>query len=327
MPKGEFRFLDRAQVEALVPSMAQVVEIVEAGLAAHGRDDVVLPPKTHIHLDDRYNGHFNVLPGYAGPMDTAGVKVVGDYVDNWKHGLPSEVGMLTLYDPQVGTPRCLMDATVLTWLRTGAVTGVGTRHLARRDATVLGHIGARGSAFSNIAAVATNFALTEVRIASARPETRAALATRVEAELGIPARPVENAVAAARGAHIVVEASRLETPEMLVPASAIGPGALLVSFGWIMAVDPALATACDKMVVDDWAQCTKGGTFHALIQSGDLTREMVHAEIGEIAAGDQPGRQSDDERITFWHRGFAISDIVSAITSMNAPWPTTSEPC
>jgi alanine dehydrogenase len=310
MPKVEFLFLDRAQVESLVPPMAEVVEIVEAGLKAHGRGDVVLPPKTHIHLDDRYNGHFNVLPGYAGPMDTAGVKVVGDYVENWKHGLPSEVGMLTLYDPRVGTPRCLMDATVLTWLRTGAVTGVGARHLARRDATVLGHIGARGSAFSNIAAVAANFALTEVRIASARPETRAALATRVEAELGIPARPVENAAAAARGAHIVVEASRLETPEVLVPASAIGPGALLVSFGWIMAVDPALATDCDKMVVDDWAQCTKGGTFHSLISSGDLTREMVHAEIGEIATGDQPGRQSDDERITFWHRGFAISDIV-----------------
>ncbi len=108
----------------------------------------------------------------------------------------------------------------------------------------------------------------------------------------------------------MVEASRLETPEVLVPASAIGPGALLVSFGWIMAVDPALATGCDKMVVDDWAQCTKGGTFHSLIASGDLTREMVHAEIGEIATGDQPGRQSDDERITFWHRGFAISDII-----------------
>ncbi|MFP6743421.1 MAG: ornithine cyclodeaminase family protein [Alphaproteobacteria bacterium] len=310
MAKVEFLFLNRAQVEALVPPMAEVVDIVEAGLAAHGRGDVVLPPKAHIHLDDRYNGHFNILPGYAGPMDTAGVKVVGDYVDNWKHGLPSEVGMLTLYDPRVGTPRCLMDATVLTWLRTGAVTGVGARHLARRDATVLGHIGARGSAFSNIAAVAASFALTEVRIASARPETRAALATRVEAELGIPARPVENAAAAARGAHIVVEASRLEVPEVLVPASAIGSGALLVSFGWIMAVDPALATDCDKMVVDDWAQCTKGGTFHTLIENGDLTREMVHAEIGEIAAGDQPGRQSDDERITFWHRGFAISDIV-----------------
>ncbi len=61
MPNVEFLFLNRAEVEALVPPMAEVIDIVEAGLAAHGRGEVVLPPKSHIHLDDRYNGHFNVL--------------------------------------------------------------------------------------------------------------------------------------------------------------------------------------------------------------------------------------------------------------------------
>ena len=310
MPNVEFLFLNRAEVEALVPPMAEVIDIVEAGLAAHGRGEVVLPPKSHIHLDDRYNGHFNVLAGYAGPIDTAGVKVVGDYVDNWRHGLPSEVALLTLYDPRTGVPRSMMDATVLTWLRTGAVTGVGARHLARADAKVLGHIGARGSAFSSIAAIAAGFDLAEVRIASARPATREALAARVEAELGVSARPVESPAEAAEGADIVVEAARLEAPRVLVPADAIAPGALLVTFGWIMAVDPALATGVDKLVVDDWDQCTKGGTFHPLIESGELTRSAVHAEIGEIVAGAKPGRESPDERITFWHRGFAISDIV-----------------
>jgi ornithine cyclodeaminase len=310
MPDVEFLFLNRAEVEALMPPMAEVIDIVEAGLAAHGRGEVVLPPKSHIHLDDRYNGHFNVLPGYAGPIGTAGVKVVGDYVDNWRHGLPSEVALLTLYEPATGVPRCLMDATVLTWLRTGAVTGVGARHLARADARVVGHIGARGSAFANIAAIAANFDLAEVRVASARPETREALAARVEAELGITARPVESPAEAAEGADIVVEATRLEAPQVLVPAEAIAPGALLVSYGWIMAVDPALATGVDKFVVDDWQQCTKGGTFQPLIEAGALTRDAVHAEIGEIAAGAKPGRESPEERITFWHRGFAISDIV-----------------
>ncbi len=310
MPNVEFLFLNRAEVEALVPPMAEVIDIVEAGLAAHGRGEVVLPPKSHILLDDRYNGHFNVLAGYAGPIDTAGVKVVGDYVDNWRHGLPSEIALLTLYDPRTGVPRSMMDATVLTWLRTGAVTGVGARHLARADAKVIGHVGARGSAFANIAAIAAGFDLEEVRIASARPETRAALAQRIEAELGIRAVAVESPEAAAGGADIVVEATRLEAPEVLVPADAVAPGALLVSYGWVMAVDPALATGVDKLVVDDWRQCTKGGTFHPLIEAGELSRTAVHAEIGEIAAGARPGRESPEERITFWHRGFAISDIV-----------------
>ena len=310
MPKVEFLFLDRAEVESLAPPMAEIVDIVEGGLAAHGRGEVVLPPKSHIHLDERYNGHFNVLAGYAGPIDTAGVKVVGDYLDNWRHGLPSEVALLTLYDPRTGVPRCLMDATVLTWLRTGAVTGVGARYLARADATVLGHIGARGSAFANVAAIAACRDLGEVRIASARPETREALAARIEAELDIAARPAASPAEAADGADIIVEATRLEKPQVLVPAAALKPGALLVTYGWIMAVDPALATGVDRFVVDDWAQCTKGGTFAPLIESGALSREQVHAEIGEVAAGLRPGRDSDGQRITFWHRGFAISDIV-----------------
>ena len=310
MAKVEFLFLNRHEVEALVPDMATVVDVVEQGLAAHGRRDVVLPPKSHIHLDDRYNGHFNVLPGYAGHIDRAGVKVVGDYVDNWKRGLPSEVALLTLYDPASGVPLCLMDATVSTWLRTGAVTGVGARHLAGRDARIVGHIGARGTAFANIAAIACSRPIEEVRIASARRETREALAARIENELSIRARPVATALEAAEGADIVVEATRLERPEVLLPESTLAPGALLVPYGWVMAVDPAFPTAVQKFVVDDWEQCTKGGTFHSLIESGALDRGDLHAEIGEICAGLRPGRENAAERIVFWHRGFAVSDIV-----------------
>jgi alanine dehydrogenase len=310
MAKVEFLFLNRHEVEALVPDMATIVDVVEQGLAAHGRRDVVLPPKSHIHLDDRYNGHFNVLPGYAGHIDRAGVKVVGDYVDNWKHGLPSEVALLTVYDPRTGVPLCLMDATASTWLRTGAVTGVGARHLAPVDARVVGHIGARGTAFANIAAIACSRSIEEVRIVSARRETREALARRIEGELGIRALPVATALEAAEGADIVVEATRLEKPEVLLPEGALKPGALLVPYGWVMAVDPAYPKAVEKFVVDDWEQCTKGGTFGSLIASGDLGFGDLHAEIGAICAGLKPGRESEAERIVFWHRGFAISDIV-----------------
>ena len=310
MAKLSFLFLNRHDVESLVPEMAEVMTIVEGGLAAHGRGDVVLPPKSHIHLDDRYNGHFNVLPGYAGHVDRAGVKVVGDYVDNHRYGLPSEVALLTIYDPSTGVPLCLMDATVLTWLRTGAVTGIGAKHLARADASVIGHIGARGTALANIRAIAACRPIREVRIASKRPETREALASTVEDELGVRAFDVADAHDAADGADIVVEATRLETPDDLVADAAIKLGGLLVTYGWIRAVDAALATAIDKFVVDDWEQCTKGGTFADLITAGRLTSDHVYAEIGQICAGARPGRQNDGERITFWHRGFAISDVV-----------------
>lgn len=312
-----FRFLTRAEVESLLPPTEVLLDTVEQGLRAHGAGDVVLPPKSHIRLDDRFNGHFNVLPGWVAPTGVAGgaagwagVKVVGDYVDNWRVGLPSEVAMLLLSDPKTGVPRALMDATLLTWVRTGAVTAIGAKYLARPDSGIVAHLGARGTAFSNLRFLSAIFPLKEVRIVSRRAETRERLADRVQTELHVTARAVASADEAVDGADIVVEATRLERPEALIRDAAVKPGALLVTYGWVMAVEPALPRRMDKLVVDDWEQCRHGGQLHPLIARGELTRDHVHAEIGEVVAGARPGREARDERILFWHRGFAISDIV-----------------
>lgn len=310
LSKLDLLFLNRREIAALTPSLPEVMDIVETGLKAHGAGDVVLPPKGHIHLDDRYNGHFNILMGYAGPIDTAGVKVIGDYVDNYRHGLPSEIAILTLYDPRTGMPLCIMDATDLTWLRTGAVTGIGARRLAAPGSKILAHIGARGTAAANIRAIVNTFDLSEVRIASKRRETRDELARLVEEELKIKALAVASIEDALADADIIVEATRLEAPQVLIEDRMVKEGALLITYGWIMAVDPALPLAVDKMIVDDWRQCCEGGTFHTLIRDGRLRREHVHAEIGQIVAGTRTARENDRERIVFWHRGFAISDIV-----------------
>lgn len=310
MARVDFRFLNRAEVRSLLPKPKELMALVESGLAAHGRGDVVLPPKSHIQLDDRYNGHFNILVGWAAPNDMAGVKVIGDYVDNYRHGLPSEVAMLTLYDPRLGIPRALMDATDITTERTGAVTGIGAKYLAPPNPKVIGHVGARGTAFANIACMAALFAVEEVRINSKRPETREALAARVRDELGLKAIPVATAEAACRGADIVVEATRLEAPALLIEDAWLKPDCLLVTYGWKMAVDPKTVLGASKIVVDDWEQCCRGGQLHPMIEAGQLTRATVHAEIGAIAAGRAARREAGDGRIVFWHRGFAISDIM-----------------
>lgn len=310
MARVDFRYLDRKQVRSLLPPIKVLLSLIEQGLSAHGRRDVVLPPKAHIQLDDRYNGHFNILVGWAGPNDTAGVKVIGDYVDNYKHGLPSEVAMLTLYDPRTGVPRALMDATDLTTERTGAVTGIGAKYLAPKGAKIIGHVGARGTAFANIAILAKLFEIAEVRITSKRPETREALAQRVREECGIKAVAVATAEEACRGADIVVEATRLEKPEILIRDEWLTPHCLLICYGWKMAVDPATVKTASKVIVDDWEQCCKGGQLHPMIESGELTRAKLYAEIGEVTCGAKAGRADADGRIVFWHRGFAISDVM-----------------
>ena len=112
---------------------AEILAAVEAGLVAQGNGETVIEPRVHLEPDPAFRGHFNVLRGYVAPLDMAGVKIVGDYVDNYLHGLPSEFGILNLFDPRTGMPRAILDATVITDMRTGAVTAIGAKHLARKD--------------------------------------------------------------------------------------------------------------------------------------------------------------------------------------------------
>ena len=85
-----------------------------------------------------------------GPIDVAGVKVVGDFEQNYRMGLPSELALITLYRCDTGAPFAIVDGTLITWMRTGAVTAVGAKYLACRRPRVLGHVGVRGTAWYNV---------------------------------------------------------------------------------------------------------------------------------------------------------------------------------
>jgi ornithine cyclodeaminase len=98
----------------------------------------------------------------------AGVKIVGDFVDNYKRGLPSEMAILNLFDPETGMPKAVVDATAITDMRTGAVTAIGAKHLARKSSRVLGHIGARGTAYWNVRLLDRLFHFDEIRVHSRR---------------------------------------------------------------------------------------------------------------------------------------------------------------
>ena len=310
-PGIDIRFLSGRDVDELSLTPADVLGAVEAALRAQGEGQVVLEPREHLVPDPAFRGHLNLLRAYVAPLGVAGVKVVGDYVDNYELGLPSELALLTLYDPRTGVPLAIVDATEITDWRTGAVTALGARHLARRDAKVLGHLGARGTAFSNVTMLDSEFAFDEIRVTSRRPESREAFGAELGAGLGKPVRVVDTAEEVVRGADIVVEATRLVEPEPLVRTEWIAPGALVVPYGTISAVELSLTEIMDKIVVDDWQQCRQGrfGSLRPHVERGLLSEANLHAELGQIVAGSRSGREREDERILFWHRGLATTDL------------------
>ena len=305
-------YLNRADVEALALSADEIIAAVEAALAAQGNGETVIEPRVHLVPEDSAKGHFNVLRGYIKPLALAGVKVVGDFVDNYKRDLPSELAILNLFDPETGIPKAIVDASEITDMRTGAMTAVGAKYLARRDSRILGHIGARGSAYWNVRLLDHLFDFEEIRVHSRRAESRHAFGARLERDLGKSIAVVDGWEECLDGADIMVEASRLPEPTPLFETRWVKPGSFVVPYGTMSAVEFTLTDIMDKIVVDDWSQCRPGRPFGSLrrhVDEGKVSEETIHGEMGDIVAGKKPGRESDDETILFWHRGLSTTDM------------------
>lgn len=308
-----FTYLNGPDIDKLAMTDQEILDAIEGALLAQGRGETVIEPRVHLMPDPAFRGHFNVLRGYVAPIGLAGVKIVGDYVDNYKKGLPSEMAFLNLFDPRTGMPKALLDAALITDMRTGALTALGAKYLARKNSKVLGHIGARGSSYWNVRLLDRIFNFDEIRVHSRRKESRDPFAAKLSADLGKKVVATEDWESCLKGADIMVEASRLEAPTPLFKTSWIKKSAFVVPYGTMSAVEDDVLDPMDKIVVDDWGQCKPGtGKFGCLrrhVESGKLSEKNLHGELCEIVAGKKPGRANDQETILFWHRGLSLSDI------------------
>ncbi len=306
-----FTWLNGPDIARLRLTDEEILRAVEGGLRAQGLGQTVIEPRMHLTPDPAFRGHFNVLRGYVAPLELAGVKIVGDYVDNWQKGLPSEMALLNLFDPRTGMPVAILDATAITEMRTGALTALGARHLARKDSKVLGHVGARGTSYWNIRLLDRLFDFAEIRVHSRRKESREAFARTLEKDLGKKIAVTEDWQSCLEGADIMVEASRLETREEIFKTGWIRKGACVIPYGTVSALDLSMTSIMDKIVIDDFSQF-RAGKFGALrphIDAGLVSEATVHGELAQIVAGLKPGRETDEETILFWHRGLSLSDI------------------
>ena len=312
MQSIDITYLNGPDVRALALTDAEILAAVESALDAQGRGKTVIEPRVHLVPESSAKGHFNVLRGYIEPLHVAGVKVVSDFVDNYKVDLPSEMALLNLFDPVNGKPLAVLDATAITDMRTGAVTALGAKYLASRKSKVLGHIGSRGTSYWNVRLLDSLYDFDEIRVHSRRPESQQAFGERLSRDLGKPVKVVNDWESCVRDADIIVEASRLPEPTPLLKTEWIKPGALVMPYGTMSAVELNLTDIMSKVVVDDWGQCRKGlpyGALRAHVDSDRITEQNLHAEIGQIVAGMKPGREREDETILFWHRGLSTTDI------------------
>ncbi len=319
MPRLEIEYLGKPEIDKVALSNAEILAAIEQGLIAAGNGKTVIEPRVHLTPDPNINGHYNVLRGYVEPLGYAGVKIVGDFVDNYKQGLPSELALLNLFCPRTGVPLAVIDAARITDMRTGALTALGAKYLGPKAPRILGHLGARGTAYWNVRLLDHLFDFDEIRVHSRRRESREAFGEKLSTDLGKKVIVTEDWETCLSGADIMVEATRLNEPTPLFDPGWVKKGSLVIPYGTMSTLPLNFINRIDKFVMDDLGQMRAGhlGALRPHIDAGLITETSFYAEIGEIAAGLKPGRETNDETILFWHRGMSTGDIALGATILD----------
>jgi ornithine cyclodeaminase/alanine dehydrogenase len=303
--------IDQKQVASLL-DMPTALKIVEQVYRSHGEARVIMPTKITLDLGEGrpwppYKGFMNAMPAYLGDVDVAGIKWAGGFKNNARVGLPYLSGMILLINPQNGSFIAAMDGAYITAVRTGAASGVCAKVLGRREASVIGIIGAGVQGRMHLRAFQQIFKLKEVRVFDIDEKVLDAYREEMTAELGLNILPKKSYQDVVEGADIVCTVTTGDEP--MVRQKWLKKGALVISAGSYQELEPEVVLSADKIVVDHWGQASHRGELAKLVEAGKLGEKNIHAEIGEILAGKKPGREREDETILAVPIGLGSLDI------------------
>ena len=301
--------------------MAAIVSDVEEVFRLYATGQGVLPKKISLQWewDDPPPGeqrnHLNLMPGYVGGrFNAAGLKAIASFPRNpFKHGLPRASALITLQDVELGLPRVVMDGTLISAMRTGAVSGVGARYLAREDVTSVGLIGAGVQSRTQLMALqVARPGIQEAVVFDIRRDRAQAFAAEMSERLGLDIRIANSAEEVVRGAEMLVTATTNIT-EPIVRHGWLAPGSYYAHVSAYECEYDVLRHA-DKVLVDDWelVKARMYSTVALMWRDGQFADDDLYAEFGEVAAGRKPGRESDDEVIIFSPIGLALHDVAVA---------------
>ena len=294
MKKGTMLFLNEEQVRKHL-RMEELILAMEKALIEFSAGKVTQPVRSVITVDPP-GGFFGMMP--ARTPDGLGIKLVTFYPRNAERGIPTHMATIFLVDPETGAPLAVMDGTLITEMRTAAVSAAATKLLASPDAKILAILGSGVQARSHVEALRLIRPFEEIRVWSSTK----AHAERFAREIGAKAMSAEEAV---RDADVVVTATNSKMS--ILRGAWLKPGCHVNAIGacrpdWRELDDEAMANV---VFVDSREAAMK--------ESGDviLSGVKIYAELGEALAGKVPSRAN--ETTIFKSLGMAVEDIAAAL--------------
>ncbi len=305
MQGNQILYLSNADVKEVGLTMAEIIDALEIAFKEKGAGRTEIPPKPGVHPGGGDN-FIHAMPAYIPALKSTGIKWVSGFPENSKKGLPYISGLLIFNDVDTGIPLAVMDCIWITGVRTGAATALSARYLARSDSSVVGVLGCGVQGRTNVEALNVFFPLKKVVAYDVSHEAATAYAGEIEKRFGLDVNIVTDPREAVADCDIVVTAGPiLKKPHATIQAGWLKEGAFASLVDYDSYWQPAAMKETDKFCTDDTPQLMyakeKAGYFQDIPE--------IHADLGELATGQKPGRESESERIMTANLGLAIDDF------------------
>lgn len=294
------RYLTESDVQKLL-TMPLALEAMEEAHRALAEGKAIDIPRQRIHLPA---GTQHVLQAAAPGLGYIGFK----YYYTRPTGKSFYVHLTSI---EKGSLEAIIEAVHMSMVRTGAASGIATKHLANPDAAVLGQIGAGYQGQSQLEAVCKARKIRTAKVYSRNRDKLVAFCEKMSKATGVEVRPAESAEAAVRGSHVVNVITKSAEPvlkgEWLEPGqhvNAAGSNALARR-----EIDLAAVKKCDLVTVDGRGTAAReSGDLLPAVESGHLRWETI-TEIGEVIAKKAPGRTSPKQITLYESHGMGLQDL------------------
>jgi len=309
---GKLLYLNRHDVNRLL-DIPSCIAWMRTAMACVAKGATIQPIRSGVPVPGGA-GILGMMPGAMSEPEALGIKIVTVFPGNFNRGLSSHQGFVTLFDVGTGTPLALMDASVITAVRTGCASAVATDLLARSDSRVMTMMGYGEQAQTHIAAIRQVRALARV-IVWGRNEEKALHFARVQSEKhGIDISVEMNACKAVQAADIICAMTPSKTP--ILKGDWLMPGQHLnvVGSGTPEACEIDVGAVRRSKFYTDYTPSveTLGGEYRAALEEGVIGEDHIIGEIGGIMTGACPGRGSDQEITLFKSLGMVAEDLITA---------------
>lgn len=293
-------------------TMERCIEAMAKAFRALCSGEASMPLRTGLEMvADNATALF--MPVYLPGISKVGVKTVTMARNNPAKGLPLIHAMIMVFDSSTGVPLAIMDGEVITAMRTGAVSGLATSLLAKKDACTAAIIGTGTQGETQLEAVCNVRNIRKAYVFDTQVARANAFAAKMEKKLNIEVVVAESA-ATLQSADVICTATSSNTPvfdDLHIKSGAHING--VGSYKPTMAEIPPQTIARAKVVVDQMQGClAEAGDLLQPIQQGIITKDHIHGELGELVAGMISPRENDDEITVFKSVGLAVQDLMTA---------------